>query len=384
MWIGAFTSAIGTWMQTYAQSWLIWEKSHSTTLVALDPTLQFVPILLFSLVGGVLADRFERRHMLMFSQGLQMVCAVILTVLVAFHVVQIWEFLTSSFIIGFAQAFGGPAYSALIPTLVPKEDMPNAIALNSIQFNAAVVVGPAMGGIALWFGATWCFGLNALSYLAPIIALLMLNIRFLPDNTTGSMLHSLKEGIGFVRRQASMGGLIILAFSMAAMAVPIRTFLPVFATNVFHRGSGTAALFLSISGAGSVIGALAVAGLGNVKNKGKAALLMLVALGIAVTGFALSPWLPLACVMLFLSGASMMGVFAMVSSLVQLLVSNQMRGRVMSVYNLSFRSGMPVGNLAAGMLIPHYSAPAVLGVNGALLVCLGLYYFLIQRRVAEL
>lgn len=384
MWIGAFTSAIGTWMQTYAQSWLIWEKSHSTRLVALDPILQAIPIILFSLVGGVLADRFERRHMLMFSQGLQMGCAVILTVLVAFHVVQIWEFLTSSFIIGFAQAFGGPAYSALIPTLVPKEDMPNAIALNSIQFNAAVAVGPAMGGIALWFGPTWCFGLNAFSYLAPIIALMMLNIRFLPEKATGSMLSSLKEGIGFVREQASMGGLIILAFCMAAMAVPIRTFLPVFATNVFHRGSGTAALFLSISGAGSVIGALAVAGLGNVQNKGRVALLMLVALGVSVAGFALSPWLPLACVMLFFAGASMMGVFAMVSSLVQLIVSNQMRGRVMSVYNLSFRSGMPVGNAAAGWFIPHYSAPVVLGVNGAALVALGMYYFFVERRVAEL
>jgi predicted MFS family arabinose efflux permease len=194
----------------------------------------------------------------------------------------------------------------------------------------------------------------------------------------------LKEGISFVRNQGAMEGLIVLAFCMAALGVPMRTFLPVFADKVFHRGASAAAWFLSSSGAGSVVGALAVAGLGNVKNKGRWALVMLMALGITVTAFALSPSVPLSCIALFFSGASMMGVFAMVSSLVQLIVTNQMRGRVMSVYNLSFRSGMPMGNLVAGWLVPIFTAPLVLAVNGALLVFLGLYYFLVQRRVAEL
>ena len=385
MWIGACTSAIGTWMQIFAQGWLIWRLSHSARLLALDPILQAIPIFLFSLVGGVLADRFERRHLLIFSQCVQMACAVILTVLVGFHVVKVWHFLTGSFIVGFAQAFGGPAYSALIPTLVPKEDMPNAIALNSMQFNAAVAVGPALGGWALYsLGETWCFALNAASFLAPVIALLMLTIRFLPEKATGSMFNSLKEGILFVRKQGAMGGLIVLAFCMAALGVPMRTFLPLFATQIFHSGPGIAATFLSMSGAGSVVGALGIAALGNVKNKGRLALIMLICLGIGVSGFALSPWLPLTCASLFFAGAAMMGVFSMVSSLVQLIVTNQMRGRVMSVYNLSFRSGMPMGNLIAGWLVPIFTAPVVLGVNGALLVFLALYYFLVQRRVAEL
>jgi MFS family permease len=385
MWIGACTSAIGTWMQMVAQGWLIWELSHSARLLALDPILQAVPILLFSLVGGVLADRFERRHLLIFSQCLQMVCALALTALVGFQVVKVWHFLTCSFIVGFAQAFGGPAYSALIPTLVPKEDMPNAIALNSIQFNAAVMVGPALAGLALHsLGDTWCFALNALSFLAPVISLLMLKIRFLPEKAAGSIFSSLKEGIAFVRSQGAMAGLIVLAFCMTALGIPMRTFLPVFAEKIFHRGAGTFSLFLSFSGAGSVLGALAVAWLGNVKNKGQVALIMLIALGIGVSGFALSPSLPLSCAMLLFAGAAMMGVFAMVSSLVQLIVTNQMRGRVMSVYNLSFRTGMPMGNLVAGWLVPIFTAPVVLGVNGALLVLLGLYFFLVQRRVAEL
>ena len=270
MWTGACLSAIGTWMQMFTQGWLIWKFSGSARLLALDPILQAIPILLFSLVGGVLADRFERRLMLIFSQCLQMAVAAILTVLVGLNVVHVWQFLTGSFIVGFAQAFGGPAYSALIPTLVPKEDMPNAIALNSIQFNAAVAVGPALGALAFHnLGPTWCFGLNALSFVAPVVTLLMLKTRFMPEKTGGSMMSSLKEGIGFVRKQGAMGGLIVLAFFMAALGIPMRTFLPIFADKVFHRGAETAAWFLSSSATGSVIGALAVAGLGNVKNKGR-------------------------------------------------------------------------------------------------------------------
>ena len=385
MWMGACASAIGTWMQMFAQGWLIWQLSHYARLLALDPILQAIPIFLFSLVGGVLADRFERRHMLIFSQCVQMSCALLLTVLVGLHVVKVWHFLSCSFVAGFAQAFGGPAYSALIPTLVPKEDMPNAIALNSIQFNAAVMVGPALGGWALHtLGDTACFALNTLSFLFPIVSLLMLHIRFLPEKTGESILGSMKQGIHFIRQQGAMQGLIVLGFCMTALGIPMRTFLPVFADRVFHQGSGTFAMFLSMSGMGSVVGALAVAGLGNVRHKGRIALAMLMCLGAGMSGFALSRSVPLSCAMLFFSGAAMMGVFAMVSSLVQLVVTNQMRGRVMSVYNLTFRGGMPVGNLIAGSLVPMFTAPTVFVVNGVLLVALGLYFFMVQRRIAEL
>ena len=385
MWIGACTSAIGTWMQMTAQGWLIWKISGNVRLLALDPILQALPILLFSLVGGVLADRFERRHLLIFSQCVQMACALLLTFLVGFHAVKVWHMLSCSFVVGFAQAFGGPAYSALIPTLVPKEHMPNAIALNSIQFNAAVMVGPALAGWVLHtWGDTWCFALNTLSFLAPVVSLLMLTIRFLPERTGESIFTSLKEGLRFVRRVGAMESLIVLAFCMAALGVPLRTFLPVFAAKVFGQGSGTYATFLSMSGMGSVIGALAVAYLGNVRRKGRLALVMLMCLGIGITGFALSKSVVLSCIMLLFGGAAMMGVFAMVNSLVQLVVTNEMRGRIMSVYNLSFRSGMPMGNLLAGWLVPIFTAPVVLAVNGVLLVVLGIYYFLVQRRVAEL
>jgi predicted MFS family arabinose efflux permease len=385
MWIGACTSSIGTWMQTVAQGWLIYKISHSAFLLALDPFLGNIPIFLFSLVGGVVADRIERRRVLIGSQWVQMSCALLLTFLVGFHVVRVWHILACSFVAGLAQAFGGPAYQALIPTLVDKEDMPNAIALNSIQFNVAVTVGPALGGAALArLGDTWCFGLNALSFVAPIISLSLLRVRFLPVPTTESILTSMKQGIRFIRRQGAMEALIVLAFCMTFLAVPMRTFLPVFAKDIFHRGAETYAMFLSLSGLGSIVGALTVAGIGNVRNKGRVALTMLICLGAAISGFAVSGSLAMSCVMLFLSGGAMIGVFAMVSSLVQLIVTNEMRGRVMSVYNFAFRGGMPMGNLLTGWLVPMFTAPVVLAVNGLLLIALALYFLLGQRRVAEL
>ena len=172
---------------------------------------------------------------------------------------RVWQILCLSFITGLAQAFGGPAYQALIPTLVDKEDMPNAIALQSIQFNVARVIGPALGGIALTqLGEMWCFGLNGLSFFAPIISLLMLKTRFYPQKTSESILAGMKQGIGFIRSQSAMEALMVLAFCMTALGVPMMTFLPVFAKDIFHQGPGMFTLFLSISGIGSIVGALTV------------------------------------------------------------------------------------------------------------------------------
>jgi predicted MFS family arabinose efflux permease len=372
-------------MQIVAQNWLIYSLTNSKFLLALNEVLGGLPIFLFSLVGGVIADRIDRRHVLLGSQYVQMACAFILTVLVGTGVVQVWEILTISCIVGFAQAFGGPAYAALIPTLVEKEDMPNAIALNSIQFNVAVTVGPALGGLALAsLGQTWCFALNGASFLGPILSLWMIKTRFLPAKTSESILTSMKQGFAFIRRQGAMEVLIVLAFCMTFLAVPARTYLPVFAKDIFHRGAGTYALFLSLSGLGSIAGALIVAALGNVHNKGRIALTLLICLGGALSGFALSTNLVASSLMLFLFGGAMIGTFTMVSSLVQLITANEMRGRVISVYNCAFRGGMPMGNLVSGWVVPMFGVPIVLGIDGLLLVVLALFFLLIQRRVAEL
>ncbi|MGO8983863.1 MAG: MFS transporter [Terriglobales bacterium] len=385
MWVGACTSSIGTWMQIVAQSWLIYRLSHSKFLLGLDQFLGGIPIFLFSLLGGVVADRVERRKILLASQYVQMASAALLTVLVATGQVHVWHILCLSFASGMAQAFGGPAYLALIPTLVEKDDMPNAIALNSIQFNLAVTIGPALAGQALAkLGETWCFGLNALSFLAPILTLSIIRARFLPVKTKESVLTSLKQGIQFARQQSSMEALILLAFCMTFLAMPMRTYFPVFVKDIFHRGPETYGNLLALMGVGSICGSLGVASAGNFRRKGLVALGAMIGLGAGIAGFALSKSLPLSEAILVLVGASMMAVFATVNSLVQLITTNEMRGRVMSVYNFAFRGGMPMGNLLSGWLVPIYSVPVVLSVNGFLLIALALYFLIIQRRVAAL
>jgi len=383
--VGACTSSIGTWMQIVAQAWLVYDLSKSGFLLGLDMFLGGIPIFLFSLFGGVIADRFERRRVLLASQWVQMASAFTLTILVLFHVVHVWHILGLSFVSGFAQAFGSPAYLALIPTLVKKEDMPNAIALNSIQFNMATVIGPMLGGLAMAkLGNAWCFGLNGLSFVAPIVSLSMLHIRIIPEKTSESVLDSMKEGFRFIHRHGTMEALMVLAFAMTALGVPARTFLPIFAKQVFHRGPEMYTMCLSIAGVGSVLGALAVAALGNVAHKGRIALSTLILMGVGITGFALSRSVPLTFALMFLNGASMVGVFAMVNSLVQLITTNEMRGRVMSAYSFAFRGGMPMGNLVAGWLVPIFTAPTVVAVDGLLLAALGLYFLLVHRKVAAL
>ena len=385
MWIGACTSSIGTWMQIVAQGWLIYRLSHSARLLGLDQFLAGLPIFLFTIIGGVVADRSERRKILLVSQWVQMASAATLTILVALGLTHVWPILCLSFVSGLAQAFGGPAYSALIPTLVETEDMPNAIALNSIQFNLAVTVGPALAGITLArLGEKWCFGLNALSFLAPIISLSMISSRFVPENTKQSMVKSLTQGIRFVWQHGSMVGLIVLAFLMTFLGMPMRTYIPVFVKDIFHRGPETYGNLLSLMGVGSICGSLVIAGLGNMRRKGQFALLMLILLGAGIAVFSLSKSLPLSYATLAVVGASMMAVFATVTSLVQLIITNEMRGRVMSVYNFAFRGGMPMGNLLSGWLVPMFTAPIVLSVNGLALVLVAVYFLLVQRRVAAL
>ncbi len=385
MWAGACTSSIGTWMQKLAQSWLVFELSGSEFLLGLDAFLGEVPILLFSLVGGVVADRRDRRHILLASQFVQMTCAFTLAVLIALGVVRVWHILALSFVVGLAQSFGGPAYQALIPSLVGGTDLANAIALNSIQFNLARVIGPMLGGITLAkLGAHWCFALNGVSFLAVIVTLLLIQVGFVPGRTNETMLASAKQGLRFVHGHAVMPALILLAFLMTLLGVPLGVFLPVFAKQVFHSGANTFTMLLSMYGAGSIAGALVVAAISHKVARGRTALICLVALGVVMTAFSISALLPLSVLLLFICGALLVAVFSLVSSLVQEITSDAMRGRVMSVYNVAFRGGMPIGSLVTGALAPRITAPAALAINGILLSVLGLFYIAFERGIARL
>jgi predicted MFS family arabinose efflux permease len=385
MWLGACTSSIGTWMQILAQSWLVYQISNSSLYLGLDAFFGQIPIFLFSLFGGVFADRKNRRTLLLISQCIQLTCAFLLATLWATGVVRVWQIWCLSFTVGIAQSFGGPAYLALIPTLVKKEDLQNAIALNSIQFNLARVVGPALGGVALTkLGAGWCFTLNGISYLAVIASLLVIRSPFTPAKDEGSVIESIKEGVNFLRKREGMTSLVALAFLMTLLSYPLITFLPVIARDVFHGGANIFTLFLCLSGAGSVVGALVVASSQTQKKQALRSLLVMLLLGLFIVVIGVSKSLLFTGAFIFIAGLLLMVVFALNSSLVQIYVSDAMRGRVMSVYNVAFRGGMPLGSLISGVLIKNASAPAVMTLNGILVVLLALYFLLVQRKLTKL
>ena len=233
-------------------------------------------------------------------------------------------------------------------------------------------------------GASWCFSLNGISFVAVIISLLLIKPHFVPTKTGESVLESMKGGISFIRKQGTMEALIVLAFSMTLLAFPLIVFLPVFAKDVFKGGPNLYTIFLVCSGIGSICGALTVAGLGKHKHMGRLVLINLVALGLLITGFARSHSFVLSCILIFLAGAMLLAVFTSIGSLVQLIAPDDMRGRVMSVYNVAFRGGMPFGSLVVGALVRQFTAPVVLSWNGVLLAILGLYFLVVHRKVATL
>lgn len=381
LWLGACTSSIGTWMQKVAQSWLVLELTGSASYLAFDAFLGELPILLFTLIGGVVADRRDRRTLLLTSQVVQMTSAFALAALVGLGRVHVGHVLALSFLSGCAQAFGGPAYQSLIPSLVRRDHLPNAIALNSIQFNIARVLGPTLAGLALHrLGLTSCFTLNGLSFLVVIGALLSLRAPHTAPTVRRRMRDELRTGLVYVRDARAVRTLTVLAAASTFLGVPLLTFLPVFARYVFQEGVEQYSYMMACSGAGAVAGALVVAWTGRFRHMGLAALVVQVLLGIVIVAFAVTREIRISYALLALTGASLMVVSSLFTSLVQLIAPDEMRGRVMSIYMVAYRGGMPLGNLLTGLAVDRIGAPAALCVNGLLLASVALW-FLLRRDV---
>jgi MFS family permease len=386
LWFGACTSSVGTWMHGLAANWLVLSLTGSATYLGLDAFLQQLPILLFTLIGGVMADRLDRRRTLLFSQYVQTTTAATLAILVYFGYVEIWHILTLSFVTGCAQAFGGPAYQSLIPSLVHKRDLTNAIALNSIQFNVARVLGPLFAGVVLSVFAVRgygesspqamaaCFTINAFSFLVVIYALMSLRFRHSPPATTRPMLEELRGGLSYVRRAPAIPPLIVVAFATTFLGMPLLTLLPIFARDVYQQGVTEYSRMMAFSGAGAIAGSLIVAWLGGKKRMGMTTLMVEMVFGLCILLFALTRTIYVSYLLLFLTNVALMVVFSTVSSLIQLIAPNEMRGRVTSIYLLAFRGGMPLGSLASGYLASVFSAPAVLVMNGILLIAVAVYF----------
>jgi predicted MFS family arabinose efflux permease len=386
LWFGAFTSTTGTWMQTVAQSWVVLSMTNSAFLLGVDGFLSTGPMLLFSLLGGALADRLERRRIMLLSQYLQMSFAFILGLLIFTKTVKVWHIFLLSFLTGSAQSVSGPAYISLLPLLVKREDVPNAVAMNSMQFNLARVIGPILAGIALTaWGAAACFGLNGLSFVAVIIALLLIRSPQVHGASAEkrSIVDEMKEGFRFVWNRPSLQLLTFLSFAGTFLGMPIVTFLPVVARSVFHLDARGYSWLLTAYGVGSVGGALVVAATGHTPRKGRLALMLQAVFAVLLVAFAVSRSLPLSMVIAFFAGACIVGVISMYSSLVQLTTSDAMRGRVMSIFMLAFRGGMPLGNLLAGFVAQRWSISTALGVNGAVLAVVAVVFLLRKTELDE-
>jgi predicted MFS family arabinose efflux permease len=380
LWIGAFTSTTGTWMQTVAQGWVVLQMTDSAFLLGVDGFLATGPMLIFSLFGGVVADRVERRKIMLLSQYLQMGFAFILALLIYFGQVKVWHIFLLSFLTGSAQSFSGPAYISLLPLLVKRADVPNAVAMNSMQFNLARVAGPLLAGLtmAAW-GPAVCFAVNGLSFIAVIVALL--NIRtpnVSPAGDQRGIMEEMRAGFRFVAHRPTLQLLTFLAFAGTFLGMPMVTFMPVVARTIFHTNVSGYANMLTVYGVGSVIGALMVAATAHQPNKGRLALLLQLGFALLLVAFGLSRLFPLSLVILFFSGAAIVSVIALYSSLVQLTTTDAMRGRVMSIFMLAFRGGMPLGNIIAGYVAERWSITRALTVNGILLAIVAITF--IARR----
>jgi MFS family permease len=382
VWLAALGSTIGTWMQNFAQSWLVFDLTRSNFYKGIDDFLGQLPILLFMLIGGVIADRHDRRKLLTGSQYVQAASAFTLAILLYTGHATIWHIFALSFVTGCGQAFGGPAYQSMIPSLVPRQDLPNAIALNSTQFNLSRVLGPLAGNVVLVaIGAAACFAVNGFSFFIVVIALSMLHLPpHVPSANRAALGEELRSGLRYVGQNRVLLALTILVFISTFLVMPVLTLLPAFATNVLtSHGSaaGRLSALMASQGLGAIVGALFV-GSQN-KFNGTMLLGVQVALGLLIAAFAMSNTYALSLALLFVTGMVFMALFSISFSLLQLTVPDALRGRVISIYMVALRGGWPLGGLFAGKLADTFSAQHVLATNGLILSVLAAILLLSGR-----
>ena len=391
--MGAFLSNVGTWMQAGAQGWLVLQLTNSAFWLGLDAFMATAPAFALTLLGGVFADIVDRRRLLIYTQIAAGLAAIGLATLIWTGVVDRWMVLGFSFMTGCCMAIASPSYLAMTYDLVGREDLANAIALNSTQFQLSRVVGPALFGFGFrFFGLAGCFYLNGLSFIAVVVALRMVRIERAP-NESGIPAHSVKsgdvwrdliEGLRYVRNRPRVFSLLLLSAVNCLFGAPYFAFIPIYARDIFHLGEVGLAWLLSTAGAGALFGALLVAYLGDFRKKGWFVLGGGFLFGLCVTLFALSTNLVVSLVFLFGLGFAIVVSVAITNTLLQKLVTDQMRGRVMSMFILSFMGTMPIGNIIAGSASHRFGAPHTLAAGGIVVTIVVTIVTLSNKRLRDL
>lgn len=376
-WFGCMLSNTGTWMQNVAQGWLVLELSNSSFWLGVVGFASSLPFLIFTLFGGVFADRASKRHLILVSQVVQMVFAFVIAALTYFKVITIEQIALISCLNGIAVALQAPAYQALVPLIVPAEDLPNAIALNSAQFNTARILGPTLGGYAMaFFGIAGNFFLNGLSFLAVLFPLWRMRYPEEKHERHAGVWQSLRDGIVYVRRSPEMAAIVVLIASISLLLVPIITFVPYFARDVLKVGERGLGFLMACSGVGALLAAVVIAYFGKIRWRGRVIVFAGLLVMTAVMVFCNSRSFALSAVMSFFEGFGMILSLSTVNVTMQQLSSDAMRGRVMSIFAMTVLGLPPVGCLMIGELSRHMlTERAISGMVAVAMVCYVFFYF---------
>ncbi len=363
-WLGMFVSLIGTWIQSIALSWLIFQLTNSAFLLGVVGFLSSIPIFVLSLFGGVLADRINKRNILIFTQIAFMLLAFLLAVLTQFKIITTHQIMVIALLNGIIMAFDAPTRQSIVVELAGREHLFNAIALNSVAFNSSRIIGPAIAGILVSvIGMSACFYLNGISFLAVIIALFYIKYRKGLTQNNNSAFKDLKEGLIFISGHRLILALISMVAAVSLFGISYVILMPVFVNDVLHIGVKGLGILMSSTGLGALIGALSLARLGDFKYKGRFLISSVFLFSLSLIVFSLSKSYSLAIFILVFIGCTSVIPIALINTLIQVNVPDKFRGRVMSIFMITFAGMMPFGNLISGALAQG------LGVSMALFLC---------------
>jgi MFS family permease len=385
-WSGNFLSNIGTWMQNVAQGWLVLTLTQNSAFwLGVVGFAGSIPFLFFTLFGGVVADRVDKRRLLLVTQSAMMVLAFLLAGLAYWNVITVWEVAAIAFLNGTAQAMNQPSYQALVPRLVKREDLTNAIALNSAQFNMSRILGPTLGGYAMaLIGVAGNFFLNGVSFLAVLWALTRIRYPEEKQARPESMLASLRAGLSYVRGQPQMYVLMWMMAVSSLLSIPFLTFIPYFARAQLGVGASGLGWLMAASGTGAVFGAMTVAWQGVIRRRGWVIAFGGASVMAVVVVFCYTQIFAISVFLMLLEGYLMILTISSVNVAMQHLSSDEMRGRAMSIYGTCFLGLPPVGALLAGELSRHIPTSHALAMMSGVSMVVFLGFFAFSKELREL
>lgn len=374
---GQLISLIGTWMDNIAEAWLVYRMTHSSLLLGAVAFAGQIPVFLLAPIGGMAADRWNRRYIVIATQATSMVLAMILALLTLSGRVRVWEVMMLASLMGVVNAFDIPTRQAFLVEMVGREDLMNAIALNSSMFNGARIIGPAIAGILVaTVGEGWCFFANSVSYIAVIAGLLMMHIARTPsDLMQAPPLERIAEGFRFVRDTAPIRALLMLLGLVSLVAMPYSVLMPIFAARILHGNARTLGVLMGATGVGALAGALTLATRKGVRGLGRWVALACSGFGVSLILFSFSRWYLISVLLLVPVGFMMMVQMASSNTLIQAMVPDRLRGRTMAVYSMMFMGMAPLGALLSGALAEHIGAEWTVALGGVGAVIGGAVFF---------